>query len=328
MTDRIHDVILGKFKQIAQGASLPSGIQFLPEHGGTIVMSLSPQAMGAAPAKNLNMQCDSAAFEAWALLIHVHCGFRVILTWREEPTAEAYRGHYGRFLYRAMKFAGQYPDWFALSPALEGRVNDFRTFLHTHSFYNNIPAGLAGNNNHAENRMERLFAEECAPILRTIAEQGGISLRDAPICRQLPVGLFEGKKSEETRVFTDRKSAIDLWTTSGDSIVIFELKAENAKAGILTELMFYANYMADLYVNDNTFTPLAAPAAPAPCRGYRQLFPLRFGRVQAAILTDRLHPLITPEVLREMNRGTSNIQYYYLRYTLDENGRPVPGACV
>ena len=171
--------------------------------------------------------------------------------------------------------------------------------------------------------METLFAGECAQVLQTIAEQGGISLTGS-LWRQLPVGLFEGKKSEETRVFTGRKSAIDLWSTSGDSIVIFELKAQNVKVGILTELMFYANYMADMYVN-NTFDPLPPPVSRALYRGYRQLFSLPFRRVQAAMLTDRLHPLITPAVLAEMNRGASNIQYYNLHYTLDKNGHPVPG---
>lgn len=43
------------------------------------------------------------------------------------------------------------------------------------------------------------------------------------------------------------------------------------------------------------------------------------------MLTDRLHPLITPVVLEEMNRGASNIQYYDLHYTLDETGRPASG---
>lgn len=286
-------------------------------------MALSHRAMGAAPEKNLNMQCDEAAFEAWALLIHVHCGVRVELTWKKEPEIKAYRGHYGRFLYRAMKFSQQYPDWFSLSPALKGRVEDFRTYLRTHRFCNNIPTGPASTNENLENQVETLFAGECAPVLRAIAERSGISLTDSPY-RQLPVGLFEEKKSEETRVFTGRKSAIDLWATSGDSIVIFELKAKNPKAGILSELMFYANYMADMYINDNTFDPVEPKVF---YRGYEQLFPLRFRRVQAAMLTDRLHPLITSAVLEEMNRGASNIQYYDLHYTLDENGRPVSGEC-
>ena len=247
----LNAMILEQFKPIARGASLPSGIQFLQGEGDTVVMALSHRAIGAAPEKNLNMQCDEAAFEAWALLIHVHCGLRVELTWKEEPEVKAYRGHYGRFLYRAMKFVEQYPDWFSLSPALSGRVEKFRAYLHAHHFCNNIPTGSASANGNLENQVETLFAGECVQVLQTIAERGGISLTDSP-WRQLPVGLFEGKNSEETRVFTGRKSAIDLWTTSGDSIVIFELKAENAKAGILTELMFYANYMADMYVNDNT----------------------------------------------------------------------------
>ena len=316
----IDSMILNRFKTITQDARIPSGIRFLQGEEDTVVMALSHRAMGAAPENNLNMQCDEAAFEAWALLIHVHCGVRVKLTWKKEPEVKAYRGHYGRFLYRAMKFSQQYPDWFSLSPALKDRVEAFRAYLHAHQFCNNVPTGPAGTNENLENQVETLFAGECAPVLRAIAERSGISLTDSPY-RQLPVGLFEEVKSEETRVFTGRKSAIDLWGTSGDSIVIFELKAKNPKAGILSELMFYANYMADMYIN-HTFTPVESKTS---YRGYKQLFPLRFRHVQAAMLTDRLHPLITPAVLEEMNRGASNIQYYDLHYTLDENGRPASG---
>ena len=85
--------------------------------------------------------------------------------------------------------------------------------------------------------------------------------------------------------------------------------------------MFYANYMADMYIN-HTFNPVESKTS---YRGYKQLFPLRFRHVQAAMLTDRLHPLITPDVLETMNRGVSNIQYYNLHYILDENGRPTSG---
>lgn len=318
--DPLKDMILKQFNPIARGANLPSGIQFLQGEGDTVVMALSHCAMGVAPKKNLNMQCDEAAFEAWALLIHVHCGFRVELTWKKEPEVKAYRGHYGRFLYRAMKFSEQYPDWFSLSPALKDRVEAFRAYLHAHHFCNNVPASPASTNGKLENHVETLFAGECAPVLRATAQRSGISLTESP-CRQLPVGLFEEVKSAETCVFTGRKSAIDLWTVSGDSIVIFELKAKNPKAGILSELMFYANYMADMYIN-HTFNPVESKTS---YRGYKQLFPLRFRHVQAAMLTDRLHPLITPDVLETMNRGVSNIQYYNLHYILDENGRPTSG---
>lgn len=271
-------------------------------------MELSPSAMGS------NMQTDAGAFDAWALLIHVHCGLRVELTWNEEPEVKAYRGHFGRFLYQAMKFSGQYPSWFSLSPAMEGRVAEFRTYLRSHSFCNNIPGKEVGIKEELESRTEAFFAGECASALRTIAERAGLSLAGAPICRQLPVGLFEGEKAEGDGVFPRRAAAIDLWTTSGDSIVIFELKTKNPEsnqspqAGILSELMFYANYMADMFINnENKFRPQDPPKSKALHRGYRQFFPLRFHQVHAALLTNQLHTSghAGAETLREVCRIVS-----------------------
>lgn len=327
----MDSMILNRFKTITRSARIPSGIRFLQGDGeDTVVMKLSPQAMGASlnalkQQDDVNMQRDEAAFEAWALLIHVHCGLRVVLDWTSEPEADAYQNHYGRFLYRAMKFAEQYPGWFSLSPALKDRVEAFRTYLRTHRFCNNVPNKEIGIKKGPEGRIEMLFAGECAEALKAIGARAGLSLEDSVIHRHLSVGLFEGEKAEGPRVFPGVNAAIDLWTTSGDSIVVFELKVKNAMAGILTELMFYANYIADMYIN-NTFDP-AMPGGPATkklYRGYPELFSRHFHRVQAAMLTDHLHSLITPEVLEEMNRGAANIRYYNLSYALDENGRPVP----
>ena len=311
----LNDVILQQFHFFSRRTKLPGSIRFLRGEGDTAVMVLSRQDMEA------NMQSNEAAFEACALLIHVHCGFRVELAAENAPEDLAYRRHYGRFLYRAMKFSDQYSGWFSLSPALKDRVENFRAYLRTNSFCNNVATGPAGPGNKRESRMEALMVREWDRLLRPIAEQAGIVLTDVP-GRQFPVGLFEGDDPEKAHVFTGGKSAIDLWATSGDNIVIFELKVRNVMVGILSELMFYANYMADMYINDSTFThrePLTAQ------RGYEQLLSCQFHRVQAAMLTDRLHPLITPAVLAAMNLGPSNIRYYDLRYTLDETGCPAAG---
>ena len=326
----IDSLILNRFKKITRSARIPGGIQFLQgDEEDTVVMKLSPQAMGAAlnatkRKDDSNMQTDKAAFEAWALLIHVHCGFRVVLDWTREPEADAYQNHYGRFLYRAMKFAEQYPSWFSLSPALKDRVEDFRMYLRTHRFCNNVSNGEVGTKKGPESRIETLFAGECDKVLTAIGERAGLSLEDSVIHRHLSVGLFEGEKAEGPRVFPGGNAAIDLWTTSGDSIVIFELKVKNSMVGILSELMFYANYMADMFINHNTFTPTPVESESSD-RGYEQLFSRHFRQVQAAMLTDQLHSLITPEVLETMNQGASNIQYYNLHYALDENGHPASG---
>ena len=147
----LNDVILQQFHFFSRRTKLPGSIRFLRGEGDTAVMVLSRQDMEA------NMQSNEAAFEACALLIHVHCGFRVELAAENAPEDLAYRRHYGRFLYRAMKFSDQYSGWFSLSPALKDRVENFRAYLRTNSFCNNVANGPAGPGNRRESRMETLM---------------------------------------------------------------------------------------------------------------------------------------------------------------------------
>lgn len=307
-----------KFREIAKGAGLPKNIQFYEgEDGQTVVLELQPRAIGAAPKENWNMQTDDAAFEAWALLIHTHCDFlrRVVLTVSPMPENLPYRGHYGRFVYRAMKFQEQFADWFSLSPQLEGMVEAFREYLASHSFCNNTPSGEAGEKDQLENQIEALFANEQGPLLAHLCRKQGIALEEpVHVFRQLPVGLFEGQVSESTRVFTGGKSAIDLWSAAGEDLVLFELKADNAKVGILSEILFYANYMRDLYLEENTWKSKMPRKNAKTYRGYERLVSRSFSRVHAAMLTDGLHPLITPEVIQKMNQNAGPIRYYDLRY--------------
>lgn len=87
--------------------------------------------------------------------------------------------------------------------------------------------------------------------------------------------------------------------------------------GLLTELMFYANYMYDLYIARNRMQP-TPPEVPkgkqiadaGVLRGYKQLYAGYcrdcFSTIHAAMLTDKLHSLIAPvtqELLALMNTG-------------------------
>lgn len=158
------------------------------------------------------------------------------------------------------------------------------------------------------------------PILHDVAKASGVSLRN-PIYRQLSTGLFKKKKSEETRIFTGGKSAIDLWTEQDNTIFIFELKARNNKVGMITELFFYANYVYDMFCDKaTTFVPLLGKGS-KDHRGYEALLSSdghkNHNRVQAFFLSDQRHPLITPEVVDLLNTGTEGIAYQWLAYSLD-----------
>ena len=103
-------------------------------------------------------------------------------------------------------------------------------------------------------------------------------------------------------------------------MVIYELKVRNPMVGILTELMFYANYAYDMYVAENRFYPMAPPNGTGnkELRGYPELYERRgsLRMIHGAMLTDQLHPLITPKVVDLMNEGSPFIRYHDLRYTL------------
>ena len=293
------------------------------------------------------MQSNSAAFEGWALLIHVYCKFHVELDLDLEhaPSEQPARGHYQRFLYRALKFSQQYSSWFSLSERLAPRVEQFRQYLYhggspahpNPTFCNGLPSKPAKDGTSLESCVEGLFAGECRSVLTELTfQQAGISLIPDCVHRQLPVGLYETEKSEQNSVFTYGKSAVDLWALTTDGVVIYELKTRNPMVGLLTELMFYANCMYDLYVSQNRMRPFPPDGQTGQIsaddrilRGYDQLYKKycadKIATIHAAMLTDKLHSLIAPvtqELLDLMNTGSPRIQYYDLRYALGQDGCP------
>lgn len=81
-----------------------------------------------------------------------------------------------------------------------------------------------------------------------------------------------------------------------DGIVIYELKVRNSKPGILTELMFYANYVYDMYIGENRFHPQQPDARDSESlRGHPELYRRRgsLREVHGAMLTDAMYPPIT-----------------------------------
>ena len=342
---QIRTLITARLNEIYRGARLTTGITFLPgDAEGSVKLVLSDRATGTSLSKGcLNMQEGTAAFEAWALLIHAHCGLCVQLDTAEGAFhfTPPYHGHYGRFLYRTMKFSEQYSDWFSLSDSLKVCVDAFRMWLCGTKFCNNYPTKEAQIGTMLECQVETAFAKSDygRKMLVSLSTQGGVPIKEGSIYHQLPVGLFAGKKCQKNSVFTYGKSAIDLWAFAMDGIAIYELKARNRMVGILTELMFYANYMYDLYVAQNTMQPVPPKDQKGMpitddkiLRGYNLLYAGygegRFTTIYAAMLTDALHPLITPDVVELMNTGHPQIRYYDLRYELGLDGGPCILKCV
>ena len=310
----------------------PGQIRFSRD-GNDIRMTLCGKAIGLAADGEtpLNMQDNDAAFEAWALILHTYCGVSVQLTLdsnAELPDSDGILlsgdksytyGHYNRFLYRVMKFRKQLCSWFEIpNERLTTAVDQFERALQEYAFCNNSPLAEATEYpNKQEPAVEAAFSRADQTILAELAEaqEFGVS----KLYRQLPVGLFlnqpKAAPSRATSILTGQASAIDLWgLADSHDLAIYELKTDNKMVGIITELMFYANYVYDMFVDrENTWKPREAR------KDYRGRLILwnkykekSLTGVRAFMLADALHPLITPKVIEAM--GSDGIRYGALSY--------------
>lgn len=308
-----------------QHLNLPPDIGFTAQEG-TLTMELTSAAIGLGKTPK-NMQKNPAAFEGWALALYAHLPnseeTMIILKAPipESVPSDMELGHYNRFLYRALRFSEQFHSWFRLSPELSGAVAQLKAELDSDKFFNNFPEAEAGKKEALENKVEARLAGD-NDLLRSIASAAGCTIGGNPIFRQLSVGLFRDRKANNTHFFPGKNSAIDLWTECGDTISIFELKAQNKEVGMVTELYFYANYVYDMFCRGGcpNFLPSISSA---PHRGYGALLDSNgeknHERVQAFFLYDdnHIHPLISEKVVNILNQGSEQIQYARLSYELE-----------
>lgn len=212
----------------------------------------------------------------------------------------------------------------------------FKVAFHSNSLCNNAPATLKGrkdsnpknpdkpSRDYKEHRVEAAFSGDDAASQMLMAQTAAQGVDVAKIHRQLPVGLFHGERSEASQIFTAKHSAIDLWGISvdGTKLVIYELKTKKPMPGIITELMFYANYVRDMFVvSQNSCHPLLEGTA----RGYGALT-AAYGKltdVYAFMLADELDVRVTPEILDAMNQNTAGIKYDAIKYVWEPNGEKV-----
>lgn len=315
-----------------------------------IKICISSKAIGVRNDRRdvCNMQDDAAAFEGWAFVIYTYFGkkknLKVQLALKEEAWEKVQnfmdmgkylgeRGHYYRFLYRALRFSEQY-SWFYLEEKLDGVVRKFHDYLKGGIiFTNNYPNGekeisITGSEN--ENHIEDLFSDvvwQESVEGKKICEKQGIQ-----IYRQLPVGLFAEKKRTENAIFTGKKSAIDLWCHNDSDITIFELKWKNKMIGIITELFFYCNYMKDMYGKrdeksqyrfNSHMVDLRRIKNKEKYRGYYNICGRKFEQINGYMLYDKgnLHQAITEKLLKEINDAIfsdveSSIKYGLIEYTV------------
>lgn len=292
-----------------------------------LVMTLTQEA-GGFSEKPINMQDNSACFEAWCLIIKAQTsnpGLKIELdvdgiTVASYPSGKPVNGHLGRFLYRILKFSEQYKQWFELSPALEEIKKNFKNYLDTNKFETNAPL------NEAETDLDKLLNKGLERYVEQLLVDTGsyktkilkLSSASAIVGRQLPVGLFVGTKAKDHVVFTGGTSAADFWAVDGDTVKVYELKSKNPMVGIITEIFFYSNYVCDVFIEKgNKMNPNK------PKKYYRNYDKIKGKKVQGIMLSnsDGWHASLKDvasrnQIIDIMNDNSieKKIQYAWIEY--------------
>ncbi len=281
--------------------TLPEGIKFILD-GTCLHICLSSKGLTD------NMQKNHCAFEGWAICLkanypeHIN---KVIIEWKPLDAAslsDTEQGHYNRFLYRALKFKENYPNWVELNPEVG---EDFASEI-SH-WVLNYPLGISheptSSNPESESRLERRLLPKMKDYF-DIADH------------QLPVGLFYEKVSESTSKTPRQGSQIDLWAyrkgrySSKGCLFIFELKNNrNRSVGILSELMFYTNVMKD-FVDRRINYPTEFLTQKKHFRSSGALYDVvskkEVVEIQGILLAEHLHPFISWKALELLKSSNSS----------------------
>lgn len=248
-----------------------------------------------------NMQSNEAAFDSWAIVLKYYLSDivdTVTIEWDDniEKPNEGYQ-HFNRFVYRLTKFAQTY-DWVKVG----GKLPSLPSMLKC-----NFPLqNAADSDRHKDDSEGRLECEFVENNKKTYDY----------IDHQLPVGLFDQKKSNKTFYTTGQNSAIDIWAVKGNVFSIFELKKpENKPLGIISEIMFYTNVVNDLFTHRIQYddTKELQNTLKNNYRGFRHFYDLylsgKITKINAIMLADDFHTAITPGLIEFIN-DSPRLKYY------------------
>ena len=263
--------------------TLPGNINFI-EDNNDVIIDLSEKCVIQ------NMQEDCAAFEGWSLVLKIIGKYKKVkISWKEP--IDLGNGHYQRFLFRVFFFKSDF-NWFEIL-----NDNPFQNFkIDLEKIYIvNEPDNRDINyvNELSKIKLKSKLSERDYEIKFICeSEKLNVELRkiiDGKIEHQFPVGLFNGEVSDTTKIFTGRKSAIDLWSINDKELSIFELKKDgNIKMGIISELYFYASFIK-MIQNGNFYHKNKLSAIKDT------------NKIKAYFLAPKIHPLITKDIITEIN---------------------------
>ncbi len=264
-----------------------------------------------------NMQEDEAAFEGWCICLKYHLEIyinKVKLLWLElNNISEKETGHYNRFLYRVLRFS-QLFTWFEVSSEHEHTLVKFESSLK--NLIINSPekqAGIPSSTEVSEKTIE--YNSRNLELLK-----GTLDLKHTN--HQLPVGVFKYGK----HFFTGGASALDIWGTDDrENLHLFELKYDNKKVGIITELLFYVEVFYDVFIDGK----IGKPKMNSFLRDAEFLYSSRadkVSRIKAHFLIDKIHPLVEGTA-NLLNENSMDIKFFTLFYKLNGSNSQFEKIC-
>jgi hypothetical protein len=276
---------------------LPASIAFRYEdEGNTLVMRLNEDAPHHA-----RIQENEAAFESWALIIKAHQPQinQIRLDWTPDPVdgLEAAGGPYRQFLYRVWKFTENF-RWFDVRHhAQREQIRMIEAFFADTPMVNALSKEDAGHMAPLKKSAVAYFTGEgCADLCRDLNEKTGGFFE--ALYGPMPVSL-RFPDAQGPNVFEGAHSVIPLWSPNDAELCLLDLKIREKKIGALSEFFFNAHFMFDLYCAERKNIILPPPSDDtAP--GAPILFAQWFDYLSARILSDALHPAITPKVVKTL----------------------------
>ncbi len=192
-----------------------------------------------------NLQTDSAAVPSFALCfaywmerlsgVPTHCEVRVD---GEGPSERSECGHWNRSQILLQEYVNLFGDKF--------HVPRRETWTWPRDPILNEPQGERSNETDHDPFSEHGLEVQLCKSANLAATFSAELEANGPFERQLPVGLFHGRVSEETQLTPAKGSQIDLWSVSpdGKTFHLFELKKlDNKKVGIIPEAFYYARLL-------------------------------------------------------------------------------------
>ncbi len=276
-----------------------------------------------------NMQNDAACFEGVALILKILGGYnKITLDFNEVNWNGLFENlvpeqcHFMRFLYRLYIFDSAF-TWFEIAPNKKDIINGFIEKIKTPVANYPSSESTYNPNKGIEHQIEKSFCDQQKEkdyFINLFHNQTNKIL--TCIHDQYPNGLFNKEISDKNRIFPT--GYFDLWgITDNNELCVFELKRkDNRPLGILSELIFYANFALEFLLVKKCI-PLDTNKT---YRGYYDIITAinkNCDKINAYFLThiEDLHPAIKnhkKEIINYLNQINKNITYSFIFFDQDE----------